>query len=298
MSELSNARPEFYRHSGRVDMARLVPAALGMVAAVLLLAGVYAVLFNYVRFLVILSAFFWILACIGVGAIAQKGIQWAKVRNIPMGGGLALMLGLLMLGASWLFWLDLLLAQPGVPPISAWDLLTHPARAWRIILKINETGVWTIGRTHDTVSGVALWAVWLVEAGGLVGTPVSMALRYLRNTPFCENCGKWGTARVLANVNRGDITQMRDRLEQKDFAYLQGLGPTTSDLAWVRVKLEGCADCDSVPLLTAELVTINVSKKGERKEVVKPIVRHLMLSTEESTALIMACANLDPPVGT
>jgi hypothetical protein len=283
----------YYRHSGRFS-----PQGLGMLigvgtASAILLGLTYAFidLWNpiagYVTFLVT-GGTGWVMGII-LGKLIQKG----KMRNVPLGMGIALLLIFLMYVMSWEFWIYAFLRRAG-EPVSMLDVFLHPAGVWEFIREVNAGGTFSI--KGSVPKGIFLTLLWLAEAGALVGIPIAMAWSALHELPFCENCNKWCSTRELITLNAGEKATIRAELEARNFAALTALGkaPGTSQRCW-RAFFQGCADCDTTQTLCIEEVSITVDKKGDASTKTTSVLRRLTLTSEDTVAVAMSIAPLMPP---
>lgn len=285
----------YYRHSGRFS-----PQGLGLligvgIASAIILGLVYAFidLWNpiagYVTFLVT-GGTGWVMGII-LGKLIQKG----RMRNVPLGMGIVVLLTFLMYVMSWEFWIYALLLRAG-EQVSLLDVFLHPAGVWEFIREINAEGTFSI--KGSVPKGIFLTLLWVAEAGALVGIPIAMAWSALHEQPFCEACNKWGSTRELITLNAGEKSTIRAALEARDFASLTALGKAsgTSQRYW-RTFFQGCADCDTTQTLCIEEVSITIDKKGEASTKTTSVLRRLTLTPEDTVAVAMSIAHLMPAAG-
>lgn len=145
-----------------------------------------------------------------------------------------------------------------------------------------EKGFWSMEH-GQTVSGPFLAAIWLAEAGVIVGMATWAAYRTISWLPFCEPCECWTT-----------ITKKVRQLIVPDAARLKLSGGDLSVLEECRVAaghepeylqfdLARCPKCEHTNLLSVHAVTNTLNKKGEMKATKKVLLKHLVVSAAEAS---------------
>ena len=110
-----------------------------------------------------------------------------KIRNPVLAGAYGLIFGIVGLYFAWV--VDLWARTGRIDPVAF-----QPRVLVRYIAWFYEHGLWTIsnhGGKGDTVSGIPLGIIWLVEAGVIVGFAAIMAYKSVAEVPFCEECNEW-----------------------------------------------------------------------------------------------------------
>jgi hypothetical protein len=284
--------PLYYRHSGKVSPGGLLLAVAGGSAAAVALGAAYAVadLYNpvagYVTFL-LTGGCGWALGTV-IGILVKGG----KLRNVQLVALLAIGLASLLYVISWDVWLYALLQRGGMD-VSFFRLLLNPGVAWRLIVQIDQTGAWTINGA--TPSGMILALIWLAEAGLLLGIPVKMALRAVRESPFCEKCNRWCATREILSFRPGDRETVVRRLEARDFAVLEELGKAPKATHYWKVAFQGCPDCDTTQTLRITEIKITVDNKGKSVTKTTSVIERLRLAPEETVAIATIAAKLNAP---
>ena len=277
MSQLSR-----YEHSGEFSIVSLVPAA-GLGAAVALGVGwVYAYAIYYIPFIyinAILAAGFGF----AVAYISAYALRFGRVRNTTVfSAGMLLIAGIGFL-AHWGAWVAIVVRASGYEA-SSWAVMTQPLAMWETILAINEVGVWSLFGTD--VSGVALWAVWAVEAGIIFGVGFVVSHGEFHALPFCERCETW--CKKSANVARlwhTDPQAVVDAFDQGDLGALDSFEIVDRDLtqgSWLECEIDSCGDCGGTHTLDVSLVHAVPDEGGKVSRDATPVLTNLLLSQQQA----------------
>ncbi|GMU23024.1 MAG: hypothetical protein AMXMBFR13_31080 [Phycisphaerae bacterium] len=276
----------YYRHSGRFPT---IAAPFGVIVGatgggLLAFAYAYAVLYCPIVYvnLLICGVYGWL-----VGFMAARSMAWLNVRNANVMRGASLLAAAVSFYIAWVAWIYALLQRSDVD-VLFWPLAYNPKVLWSMILAINERGVWSIGRrSSENVTGLVLWVVWAAEAMIVFGATL-LAVGKVLSRPFCEQCQKWcrpAGADVL--VATGQLSELKQRMEAKDFTCLQQLGAKPTDAtAWYALGLCRCPSCDETTTLSAKQVTTSVDDKGKTSTDEDVIFTHLLLSADETAAYL------------
>ena len=271
------ASPLYYRHSGQFSAAGLFVALLASLIAAIILGAVYAYVVLYSP-LIYLSFFATVAFGFAVGWVAGYLLRWAHVRNERLTIAIAVVVALLALHSSWVFWIYALVqkATSSIAPFNPAELAFRPDRLWFLIRRINEVGVWSIGHVGgsmqkgDAVHGPWLWSVWMIEATIILFLSISISVKMGTTLPYCETCRRWcGLGKRLFSTPPGEPAILKERLESKDFTYLISLGPDKKPLPsnWFEVFLHSCDRCQALHALTVNAVRLETNKKaGNRGE--------------------------------
>jgi hypothetical protein len=274
----------YYKHSGKFPLSALLAGLLVGVAVGLPGAYAYSYAIIYVPIVYLsflLSMGFGLL----VGLATAGGLRMRKARNTALSAVLSLLVGLGCLYFSWGVWVYANLRQAGIKDIGLLGLVLRPDSLWRLILEMNKTGVWTI--RGATPTGITLWVVWGVEAAVILGCVLLAAVAIIQSDPFCENCEKWCEKKEgVGRANSGDVNELKQRMESKDFGYLEKLGTAgVEEPAWFRVDLHSCPSCQATNTLTVKSITVSVDKRGKRSEKSTDVVDKLLISASEADAI-------------
>jgi hypothetical protein len=282
---MSGPRPNlYYSHSGSFSPPGFMMALGIAVGAALVLAFVYAYFTVYIPVVgtitFVLSAGFGAL----VGAIAAKGLELGKVRNVGLSVVVVLVASLLGYYVSWAAWLHALLNKAGFE-VGLGELLTSPALMWDFIVAINESGSWTF--KDLTPTGGFLWVLWALEAVLILGVAIFLGLALAAKVPFCERCNTWtrGALGVAFLDDQAPAEALRDRLEDKDLAAVEAIGAPTVGDRFYRLDLHECPQCKTLCTLDASLITIAVDKEGNRSEKADDVCKGLLLEPEQAQAV-------------
>jgi hypothetical protein len=290
----------YYKHSGKFSLGGAIYALVVGSAIMCFCAFVYAYIILYSP-LVYIN----LLVTLGFGAIVGYAcatlLKRKKVRSDAVAVGIAFLVTSVAYYYSWVAWIWALLRRnegeiPGFADFIF--LLFQPWLVWNMLGEINAQGVWTIGRSgKDPVSGIALTLVWLVEAAIIYGLALFASYNAMDEEPFCETCEEWGKKkeRVVEAVAT-DLAAYRQRIEAKDFKYLEAAGaPTADHLEFQRIDVFSCEKCGVFHTLDSTQVKVKI-ESGKRKEETKQTVHHLILTAGEADALRKLGEKMHPVV--
>lgn len=270
----------YYEHSGRYSPFSVAKAlGLGLLVSVPL-AFVYAYIIVYIPIVgtitFILTAGFAGVVGFAVGRALHAG----KVRNHAVTLATAIPVAIFALWASWVAWVYAILHRADAV-VGVLDLALAPATLWKVILLINDKGAWNL--KGITPTGAALWGLWALEAA-IIGGVIVLVARESVNEPFCEPCERWCDEQkaiaVLGATTKDDLVP---RLERGDYAVLREIGPPTH-LAFTRLDLHQCSQCQATTTLTATSVTVTVKKDKQETEE-SGLLKYLLVPPGELSAM-------------
>ena len=269
----------YYKPSGEVTVTGLAAGLFGGLLVGFVLAFVYSYLLAYIPFIYLnilcTLGYMFALGCV-VGWLLKSG----KMRNPVVGVFVAAMVALVSYYFCWAVWLSAMLGRSDVDA-SAFALAIQPAVMLDLILRINEHGAWSIGKSP--VTGVFLWVIWGVEALiVLVGPPV-LAWGVLMSEPFCEFCGEWcDEDKSLVSLAQREGASLRGVFESKEFERLKSVGAKDGGASdWYRLDLHRCKGCDRTNTLTVKSEKITFDSKGNSKVHSSDFITKLLLSPAE-----------------
>lgn len=284
--------PQLYRHSGRFSVSGLllgflVTAVVGSALAFIYAYAVRLLPFVYINALLTLGFGFLL------GLIANKFVVRFKIRN----GALALIMTFLAVlvayYCAWVVWMVGHLCAAEMRA-SVFSLALHPLGVWDLIRVFNEIGTWSIGQqSWGRVTGVFLAIVWIAEAV-MIFAAALLTVRGRLLTPFCEECGTWCKERKgIAAVGGDAMESLQQRVRNKDWAVLEESGPGKPHLGtWCTLDLYACPSCGVTNTLTLNAVTWSIGKDGESKKQASVVIDRLLLTADETQALLATCDNL------
>jgi hypothetical protein len=191
----------YYRSTGG---APLVGAALTFFAAAAggsLISALYAFA-AYHNPLIYLN--FLLLALFGnlVGWLVSKGVRGFQIRGVAAAALIAFAAFAVAYAVHWFFYVTTVLAcltdSPYNPmtmaPIMR-SLIEEPEACWKVILNINEHGIWTLGKLGSSggrieVKGSLLTAIWILEALSLCWFSLKKPMEEA-GKPYSERGGNW-----------------------------------------------------------------------------------------------------------
>ena len=238
----------YYKESGAVSASAIASTlALGLVAAALL-GFIYGIVTYYIPFIYLnaILAFFFGL---GLGLALAMVARWTKIRNRAAFIAISTVIGLGGVYFAWVAW---------IYAVTEFEmLLWNPLAILEIQQLIMMTGAWEI--FGQTMQGMPLMLVWLIEAVLIAGNTVRTAIQGMGRTPFCESCERWTEEGILRDglfpvYNADDL---RRDLEQEQLTELDRLAASQpSGNSFTRLELARCATCINASYLTVSKITL------------------------------------------
>ena len=114
---------------------------------------------------------------------------------------------------------------------------------------------------------MALYLIWIIEAGLIISFSMARVLMAVCSTPFCEHCNQWiedtySISPLEPITNQDDF---KSQLEQGDYTLVKSLKKNDTDTdAYTKVNLLHCASCQQNHFLTIK--SIVVSEDSDKKE--------------------------------
>lgn len=285
----------YYKHSGNFSPGGAAVALLVTALVAFPLAYIYAYLVLYIPIAgyitFILSALF---GCL-LGLVATRTLMWGKVRNTGVALAVIVLASLWALYASWAVWIYALLRRAKMQ-LDLLPILLRPDVLWELIKKVNEVGAWRL--RSWTPTGMALWIFWAGEAALILGLAFFVGLVMFRENPYCEACNSWcKETEGVGTVNAGDRAELKQRMEAKDFSFLEKLGQVPPDAReWFRLDLYECPSCHMTNTLTVKTVTAKVEgKDGKASQQTEDLLDKLVIAAGDVETIRRIGQKLAPP---
>jgi hypothetical protein len=291
-----------YQHSGTVPVLGAIQSlAIGSAAAVVLgiayTFSFYYIPYVYLNFLLAMGF------GMGVGWTTGWAAREGKIRNTGVTIALAVVASLVGIYAEWGSTIYAL-----APPDEIADYWNEfglssflPHVIVGLMIQLYQEGSWGLA-AGAMVNGWPLLALWLIEAGVIVGLAATTAFAQIANKPFCEACNEWitgetphfyvgdGSEPVWTEVQNGNFDPLADTSQST------GCEPT-----FVRIKLHVCETCTASNYLTITRCENTVDNKGNPKLEEKDIITNLAVNETQveliRTAHLIAPMAGMPPLG-
>jgi hypothetical protein len=274
---------QFYQHSGTVPIGGAIRTAIEGSAAATFMAIIYSYAINYIPFVYLNIALTLGFGAI-LGALVGHEAKATKIRHSLVPALIGFVCGMAGLYVAWAIDLK---ARGALPPGRGMLAGLDPAILLPYVSQFYENGAWGIGKGGGNVSGIPLAAVWLCEAGTIVGLATWIPWKDYQSNVFCESCDAW--AGSIPNVLRLDASAADDVvawLMAGDFAALETASRAEPGAdSFLRVKLDSCESCDETNCLGVDHVTIQVDKEGKPKEKLKTLVNRMLISRRDAVFL-------------
>ena len=258
----------YYAESGRVSPHAILGLLLAGSMAGVAVGAIYACAIWYIPF-VYLNLLAPVLFGSALGSTLGWLIQKFHVRNTAVAVSLASLISLTSLYVSWMSWIWFATGR--------W--FNGPSQIWEVIRLINAQGLWEVFHVRPT--GTLLWAVWAAEALIVTAIPIVSSWRAVR-VPYCEGCRKWIEGKKeFGPFQAVDVNSLRSHLEAGDLAVLGALEPGSNTDGYFILRLQKCARCQIVNLLTLRKITPRtMGLAGQLRPDTKPPINKLMVSGE------------------
>jgi hypothetical protein len=278
--QLNYSRGLYYFESGAVPPA--APFAGLLIGSVVAIVGgiVYGYADHYIPLIYIVALVTLAFAAL-IGWATARVMVGLKVRNIAAVTIFTLITTAVGYYAAWVGWLSALIGETHAQ-LSMIDLAIRPVGMWRLILKVNEVGAWSMSH-GDPVTGIPLWIVWVCEAAMIFGTSIAVARSISRKLPFCETCGKWTNGpKTLTSTKVMDPADLKQRLESHQLDFVSQLpiygGTDAQYFDWNTYRCEGCNNFNT---LSVVLTQVKRDKRGRTTRTKKTIIDNLLVSLPE-----------------
>lgn len=269
--EMNNTE-KYYKHSGKIGLAgpiyMLILGALGAS----ILGAIYGYAIYYIP--IIYLNIFLTLGLGGiVGYIVGFSAKLGKVRNTSIVLFFGFLLGLFAEYVGWVSWIYASSEQS--------MLLLMPSSILNTIQMLSVDGVWSI--FSSTPTGMALYAIWAIEALVIIGTSILVASMFISATPFCENCNRWieeeDALLPLEAVSNPDDLKLK--LEQGDYSALNALkSKGEEENVYTQINLLHCSSCEQNHFLSVKSVAVSLDSDNKEEKEESYIVENLIISSD------------------
>ncbi|MFL6299441.1 MAG: hypothetical protein ACJ71N_02395 [Terriglobales bacterium] len=279
----------YYKHSGRFTPFGALVGLIGGLAASVPLGWLYSygiIQVSYIKLRAISTIFFGL----GVGASAGFAMFWGKVRSRPVAVAIGLLSACFALYVSWGFWLHQVFAL-GNYNLDTLAVMRHPQWMWSIMQRVREVGTWG-SRSDSMTKGTELTVIWSVEALTVLVCALGAAVAVISRTPFCENCDAWcKQSEKLVFFPSVFGSDLKQRLEAKDFSFIDKLVPTSEKFAHLKFELHSCATCNMLNTISVTQVLVQPAKsKWSQAKVDRKQLVNMLLITPDEAALLRRVA--------
>ena len=285
----------YYKHSGRFTPFGVLVGLFAGMAASIPLAWLYSygiIQMPYIKLRAISTIFFGL----ALGWCTGLALVWGKVRSNPIAALTGLVTSASALYLSWVFWI-LQLSVVGGYRTQDFALAFQPMSVWEIMQRVRLIGTWGTSGSEAT-RGTELTVIWSIEALTVIGIGTAAAVAVLRRKPFCENCDSWcNRSERLVFFPSVFGQDLKQRLEAKDFSFVEKLVPTSEKFAHIRFDLFSCSTCNMLNTLSVNQLLIQPAKsrwsqaKAERKE----LLNFLSVTPEEAALLRRVAMGVSSP---
>ena len=253
--------------SGNAPVGGILTTLAISVPAAVLIGGIYGAIAWYNPFIYI--------TCLGIliaggacGFVVRKGLLLGRIRSRSMSKSLSLFSGCVALYASWLGY---------VMGMAGAVVFLGPLTMWSFIVDIGAEGLWEIFGAAP--SGWVLYLIWLIEAVGLVGFCILVAVG--EETPYCEGCQQWTQAVISkAPLPYRGIDEFRAALEAEKYGgLLKAIGQPVSPALHFALTVNCCPNCSE-----SNYLAIHEMKQKEDSEDLDDTLQIGWLIIDGSTA--------------
>jgi hypothetical protein len=246
----------------------------------------------YIKLRAISTIFF----ALAIGWCAGFGLVWGKVRNNWIAALVGLLTSAFALYLSWVSWL-LQLSVVGPYRLTDFELIFRPATVWQVVQQVRTIGTWGTSGAEAT-RGTELTVIWSIEALTVIGIGTAAAVAALRRKPFCENCDSWcNRSEKLVFFPSIFGQDLKQRLEAKDFSFVEKLVPTSEKFAHIRFELFSCGTCNMLNTISVNQVLIQpaTSRWSQAKTERKELLKFLSVTPEEAALIRRVAMGVSTP---
>jgi hypothetical protein len=259
---------ETYRHSGKFNPPGLILPVVAAVVIGLPLGMAYAYVVRWIPF-IYLNLLITLGYGFAFGWITSRLLRASHVRNTALAAVCGLVVGIVALYAEWNGHLHALLT--GAP----WIL--RPDQIARGMAILYREGSWSFH--GSTVTGFVLGAVWLIEAGIIVGLTTALPWSFVRDTPFCEQTRSWLDEEKQINTLEHFTDEAHiAALRSGDLMPLTNARPKPDGAAvFTRLLLKRAPGRTTFCTLRVQNVSVSIESDGKVKEQAEDFTGDLIL---------------------
>jgi hypothetical protein len=274
-----------YRHSGRFTPQGIVLPLLAAAVLGFPLGLLYAYLLRWIPFVYIN-----VLATFGYGLVfgwlTLRLLKSGRVRNTAIAIAVGTLAGLIAVYSEWSGHLHALLKDP--------PLVFRPDQILTGMAFLYKNGSWGL-HGGDSVTGIPLAIVWLVEAGIIIGMAVLLPLGFVRDTPYCEESRCWlDEEKVINSLGTVSNPGHLAALKAGDIAPLVEMTPKTEGANnFTRLVMKRSPQCERFCTIRVQDVSLSLDKEGNVKEKKRNLTDLLVLPAS-MFELIAQFAEVEP----
>jgi len=263
----------YYKASGKFSPSSIFFFIISVVIAIPIISTAYIYLNYYVPYI-----YPDILFAIGGGVllglvIAYVPVKLGKIRSLALAVFMAFIAACVMKYVQWCVYIPLIYEPDASITQRFLDsilLFRSPGAIVSCAQEINQYGVWSIGSGGDAVTGVMLYAVWIIEFL-IILVSTCLAACYTPRDTFSEAANKW-YKKMAFNFRRSILEgreSIKASMENGDFVSLiAAVKANNSDPAsYLSFKFEESPDTmsDEPIYMTVESVTITRDRRNKAK---------------------------------
>ena len=278
----------YYKPSGKIPVKGIFISLIMAFVITVILSIIYIALQWFIPF-IYLNFFIAAGLGFGVGGGVFIAIGSGKIRNTKYECVLAVLCGLLAWYCQWALFVSLMSEAEGSMGggmwvrssfnlSGFWSVLTHPKVLFQAMLSLNDVGTFTL--KQNTVSGMLLWVVWVIEALIIIGAPILFSISGRSTSPFSEQNDQWMEERdveeklktvndpdqMIKELNTGNLKSLKDFLPADDLS---------NDYATLRIYE---SPGDPVSYISLTNISHKADKKGELKKETKTVIEYLKIT--------------------
>jgi len=262
----------YYKPSGQFSMKGFALVFFAGAATAIVAGILYGCLLRYIPFIYVkalLTVGFAFALAFALGRAAIFG----KIRSVGSMAAFGLIFGSMALYVAWVSWIYFV-SSPHTLLVMPWHVVSA------IVIMARE-GVWSIRSTTPT--GLALYAIWFIEACIVIGGSTYMVAGMAGAIPFCERCQQWaGLRKTIPSLSViAQPAEFIQQMEQGNFAALTRLTRTPGASACTEVELYQCDSCKEFCCLCVKSVETTANNKGEESTSIRFLIHHLLISAEQ-----------------
>lgn len=213
-----------------------------------------------------LGLFLFSLFVISLVITAEHGIKLFKCRNriVSILTGLSLGCGLVYFSHCVL--INLLLG------LDLKNLVFNPYLIIASLSEIADTGYYSINK--NTVSGVLLWLIWVIEASILIIVPSYFCNKFSTSSVFCEVCGNWAQEdKGILNFTYPNVDELKSQFMDQNFTILDQTSKVKPEAKqYFSVDEEWCKTCEKTFTVSLRSTEVNNLDKEVNKTIFEDLI--------------------------